>query len=156
MNGNQTQKEVITTETEVALNQGPRDADRVGSNPELRAQHRHTPGPWGLDNDARRERYEIGINADVGVRIVCSVEYGFDEPFESQQHANARLIASAPDLLALAMQYASECAGCDGRGFTLGDDGISGHGPDDVEPTRHACEDCADIREVIAKAEGRS
>lgn len=64
-------------------------------------------------------------------------------------------ITAVPELLNLARQYASECAGCSGRGFTVGDDGISGRGPDDVEPTRYACEDCADIREVIAKAEGR-
>jgi hypothetical protein len=66
--------------------------------------------------------------------------------------ADARLIVAAPDLLALARKYASECGNCNGCGFTVGDDGISGRGPDDAEPTRYACEDCADIREVIAKA----
>lgn len=68
----------------------------------------------------------------------------------------AALVLAAPDLFALAKQYASECAECSGRGFVHGDDGVSGCGPDDVEPTRHECTDCADIRAVIAKAEGRS
>ena len=47
-------------------------------------------------------------------------------------------------LLALAKQYASECSGCDGKGTWMG--------PDlHTEP----CQDCADIRAVINKAEGR-
>jgi hypothetical protein len=117
----------------------------------------HTPGPWGLDNDEGSERYEIGINAEVGVKIICSVDYGYDEPFDSQQHANALLIAAAPDLLELAKQYAMECASCDGQGTVnrqIGGDGYGGHcaALADVEAD---CQDCADIRAVIARAEGR-
>lgn len=78
----------------------------------------------------------------------------FNYPDATEAHA--RLIAAAPDLLALAKKLASECAECRGRGYTFSDDGITGFGPDDREPTREACADCADIREVIAKAEGRS
>jgi hypothetical protein len=70
------------------------------ANPTTERVASHTPAPWGLSNDEGSERYEIGINADVGVKIICSVDYGFDEPFDSQQHANARLIAAAPELLA--------------------------------------------------------
>jgi len=58
--------------------------------------------------------------------------------------ADMVLIAAAPDLLALAKQYASECSGCDGKGEWLGPD-----------LHREPCQDCADIRAVIAKAEGR-
>lgn len=56
-----------------------------------------------------------------------------------KKHAEpiARLIAAAPDLLALAKQYASECSECGGTGKCLDDS---------------SCEDCADIRAVIAKA----
>jgi hypothetical protein len=57
--------------------------------------------------------------------------------------ANASLIAAAPDLLALARQYASECGECDGGGYVLGRN---------AEPTADPCPDCADIRSVIAKA----
>lgn len=59
--------------------------------------------------------------------------------------ADARLITAAPDLLALAKQYASECAMCGG---TNRDPWNS--------PNGKPCSDCADIRAVIAKAEGRS
>lgn len=113
----------------------------------------HTPGPWQVSGVRQRADYKghmVGPDGD-GVTIV---------PYNEKDHAeclaNARLIAAAPDLLELAKRYAMQCAHCDGNGFTVGDDGISGRGPDDVEPTRYACEDCADIREVIAKAEGRS
>lgn len=64
----------------------------------------------------------------------------------------ARLMIAAPDLLALAKKLAGECAECRGHGYTFGDDGITGFGPDDREPTRETCAECADIREVIAKA----
>lgn len=57
--------------------------------------------------------------------------------------ANGRLIAAAPDLLALAKQYASECAECDGTGREPYTDEF------------RECEECRDIRLVIAKAEGR-
>lgn len=59
----------------------------------------------------------------------------------------ARLIAAAPDLLALAKQYLSECSECNGSGTTWDRDNCT-HTID--------CPDCADIRAVIAKAEGRS
>lgn len=72
--------------------------------------------------------------------------------FQLLSHPDANLIAAAPDLLALAKKLAGECAECRGRGYTFSDDGITGFGPDDREPTREACTDCADIREVIAKA----
>lgn len=66
------------------------------------------------------------------------------------------LVKTAPDLLALARQYASECAECAGRGFVYAGDGITGRGPDDVEPTRIACAECDDICRIIAHAEGKS
>ena len=57
--------------------------------------------------------------------------------------ANARLIAAAPELLALAIQYASECGECDGTGC----DAVGHIG---------ACEECAPIRQVIEKATGET
>jgi hypothetical protein len=47
-------------------------------------------------------------------------------------------------------EWASECTECKGKGYTYGDDGITGRGPDDRDPTQYHCEDCADIRETIA------
>ena len=62
--------------------------------------------------------------------------------------ANGALIAAAPDLLALAKRYASECAQCDGDGRIL----VTFN---DREAEYDPCEACADIRAVIEKAEGR-
>lgn len=62
---------------------------------------------------------------------------------------------AADDLLALTKKLADECAECHGRGYTFSDDGITGFGPDDREPTREECVECADIRAVIAKAEAK-
>jgi hypothetical protein len=110
----------------------------------------HTPGPWWTD--AAYDGKEMGCSI-IAARTDCGPLPG--NPTRGQVayatailntqarecEANARLIAAAPDLLALAKQYASECAGCDGTGY------IS---------SWEKCADCADIRAVIAKAEGRS
>lgn len=53
---------------------------------------------------------------------------------------------------AMLLKLAGECAECHGRGFTYGDDGVTGRGPDDRDPTQYHCEDCADIREVLGEA----
>lgn len=127
------------------------------SEPRSNTTDHHTPGPWkehAPNVDGTVDETYRRITAGVGF---C---HGRDEPgFQLTGYirpADARLIAAAPELLALAKQYAHECANCSGCGFTVGDDGISGRGPDDIEPTRYSCEDCADIRAVIAKAEGQS
>ena len=61
----------------------------------------------------------------------------------------AALIAAAPDLLALAHQFASECAECGGVGEVKQGTDPTG------EPAMYHCDACFDIRTVIAKAEGR-
>ncbi len=114
----------------------------------------HTPGPWEAYRDDEREEYSIGKSlARLGTRLVATVQFGFDEPAESEQHANARLIAAAPDLLALAKRYASECSECGGTGVVSrhieGRDTQAAMDADD-----QPCDACADIRAVIAKAEG--
>lgn len=93
----------------------------------------HTPGPWILDGD---------VIQSPG-RWVVAVVHRFPENDDTARPANARLIAAAPDLLALAKQYASECSECEGLGYH--DDG-----------ERAPCPDCFDIRAVIDKAEGRA
>jgi hypothetical protein len=60
----------------------------------------HTPGPWETDHKDHDSPYQnIKINA--GFKTVCTIWID-DAPehiFNSEQEANARLIAAAPDLL---------------------------------------------------------
>jgi hypothetical protein len=72
--------------------------------------------------------------------------------------ADAHLLRSAPDLLALAKQYASECTGCDGKGVITKQYGGDGYGDRcaALADAEQSCEDCADIRKIIDAAEGRS
>lgn len=59
------------------------------------------------------------------------------------------LVSAAPDLLALAEKYASECAECGGEGLVT----LHTHqGGIDIDAEDQPCRDCADIRAVIAKA----
>jgi hypothetical protein len=59
----------------------------------------HTPGPWTAERDDDREEYTIGVPQAIGTRQVVTVAFGYSEPAETEQHANASLIAAAPDLL---------------------------------------------------------
>src|SRR5215469_17072022 len=105
----------------------------------------HTPGPWRLQQESVDPDWHI-VTAPGG-RIMANVHI---EAGNAMDEANARLITAAPDLLALAKQYASECAACSGTGRRLAVDAAGMPVPD------VACDDCADIRVVIAKAERRS
>jgi hypothetical protein len=63
--------------------------------------------------------------------------------------------ARLADLLALAHQYASECAECGGAGSVSV--AVRDQSADFGRvPQRQACPDCADIRSVIDRAEGRT
>lgn len=90
------------------------------------------------------------VHDAAGVTVVPRM---ITEPGTPSEH-RAVLIAAAPDLLQLAKRYARECAECDGRGYIL----IAGEQftQEASDRTREECDECADIREVIAKAEGRS
>lgn len=69
----------------------------------------HTPGPWVAKRDDNREEYEIGVpRADGVMRLVATVSFGYSEPAETEQHANAALIAAAPDLLKTLRRIADE------------------------------------------------
>lgn len=172
MNGDQTQKEAPTTDERLAGE--PETAETAARQPEVSAARpatrsrrqidgealalSHTPGPWHIEDRTDSEGYWIAIPVPIGRKVIAEIDTGFDEPWDSQQHANARLIAAAPDLLALAKQYASECADCRGTGrivnFSFGSGW--GNGGPDVHEEVEGCSECEDIRAVIAKAEGRS
>ena len=53
-----------------------------------------TPGPWSYD----QESMEISTPLRAGMSEIAIVETGWAEPFESEQQANAALIAAAPAL----------------------------------------------------------
>ena len=106
----------------------------------------HTPAPWlRAGQNALRDEVtgpdESRLVASVFVRQFIDVSptaaHALSWP---EGEANMALILAAPDLLALARKLASECAEC-GVDDTMHEDG---------------CPDCADIRAVIAKAEGRA
>lgn len=110
----------------------------------------HTPGPW-LTSGAVVGILRTEVTGPDESRLVASVftreysdakdEAGSNVVAWAEGVANLRLILAAPDLLALAHQYASECGDCAGTRVC----------PDD-EP----CDACADIWRVIDKAEGRA
>lgn len=67
----------------------------------LMAETNHSPGPWQLEH-TDRDRINVFVPSTFGINVLAIMECGFNEPFESQQQANARLIAAAPELLAAA------------------------------------------------------
>lgn len=70
---------------------------------------------------------------------------------KEQQTANARLIAAAPDLLAIAREYADSCLDCSGSGT------VQRYDTDDSDcaVTEFVdCPECAHVRAVIAAVEG--
>lgn len=101
---------------------------------------RFTAGPWRAE--LHQPLAGIPITAPDGT-VVAYV-------LGNRHGGNARLIASSPDLLALAKQYASECSGCDGTGE------VEVHNADGEPAGEAPCEDCANIRATLAAAEGRS
>lgn len=108
----------------------------------------HTPGPWHLGGNG------FIVYAQNGYAI-CDVKtfHGRDD----SDTENARLIAAAPELLALVRQYASECGECNGTGLvtkSYGGDGYGGRCAALADADDQPCSDCADIRTVIAKATG--
>lgn len=107
----------------------------------------HTPGPWEwwTSNSWRRLRSNPADGRDVGVVVPFVARDG--HPDLEVSAADMSLIAAAPDLLALAKQYASDCGRCAGTGRPRYDEG-------DGYRAGETCPDCEDIRAVIAKAEG--
>ena len=108
----------------------------------------HTPGPWSVETPMEHELSIVEASKPTYEwKFIACVPYGgrndgdFSRPVAD---ANARLISAAPDLLALAKKYASECAMCGG---TNRDPWNS--------PTGKPCDVCAPIHAVIAKAEGQ-
>lgn len=111
------------------------------------ATEKHTPGEWTTRGPRMQDMapdYAVVADGEIIAEVFGRSSVSKFHPSE----ANATLIRSAPALLALARQYASECATCGGTGLVTIYD-YDGNGSDaDDQP----CEDCADIRSVIARA----
>lgn len=61
---------------------------------------KHTPGPWATD-EAEHDQTHLPVKIKAGERTICTVWID-DAPvrdFNAEQHANAKLIAAAPELL---------------------------------------------------------
>ena len=102
---------------------------------------KHTPGEWTTRGPRMQDMapdYAVVADGEIIAEVFGRSSVSKFHPSE----ANARLIASAPALLALARQYAEECGLCAGTGV-MQLIGMTAPGP---------CHDCADIRAVIAKA----
>lgn len=83
----------------------------------------------------------IPVNGFVGIESVGA----------PTRTANARLIAAAPDLLAIAREYADSCLDCSGSGT------VQRYDTDDSDcaVTEFVdCPECAHVRAVIAAVEG--
>jgi hypothetical protein len=101
-----------------------------------------TPGPWHL----RRDDIEIEVwSSGPDPWRICTIDPGAGTTLRQEMEApnaaesNARLIAAAPELLAHAKEDAKACASCNGDGMAK-------------YPTPHDCEDCAELRALIARA----
>lgn len=90
--------------------------------------------PAGREIRLKRRHWAVG---DLETRQGIAIVFGDDA-------SHACLVEAAPELLAMVRRYASECAEC-------GD----GHS-DDFDPAGSGCPECADIRALISKAEGKS
>lgn len=108
------------------------------------ATDRVTLGPWIADRDDSREEYVIGVREGVpiGIREIATVQFGFDEPADTEQHANARLIAAAPEMLEALRSAEEGLRSC----YQVCDYPANGRSSQD-----HALRE---VRDAIAKATG--
>lgn len=67
---------------------------------------KHTPGPWKLLKFDDDEHYTVTNQEGTHGfhREIAKVSFGYSEPAETEQHANAALIAAAPDLFAALLE----------------------------------------------------
>ena len=68
----------------------------------------HTPGPWRVDE--RWDAFNVTADSRIGMIDICKLECGFDDPIDDDRHANAALIARAPELLARVAELEQENA----------------------------------------------
>lgn len=62
------------------------------------SEAKHTPGPWSLDPE---DKSIVGKDEDLAIATIENIDVGGDKGFHfgEESRANARLIATAPELL---------------------------------------------------------
>lgn len=103
-------------------------------------QTKHTPGPWLIADESKTFVYALGKE---GTNVFsCNVESaGTERASKREKEANARLIASAPELLEALKSVIEEIDMSDSNGY--------------VDCLIHQ-DEYKKITNIIAKAEGRA
>jgi hypothetical protein len=115
---------------------------------------KHTPGPWVVNDFCTEGGADTAVwtsHDPHTAKSICECHYttarqrlsGEDGCHQLEAEANAKLIAAAPELLAIAKEYAASCPNCDGKGKRR--HSFDNHLVD--------CQKCAGARAVIARAE---
>ena len=71
-------------------------------------EQKHTPGPWHIDWNGGMAPRILGLHAPGITREIADVRF-HDGSNDPQVHANARLIAAAPELLAALVALRDAC-----------------------------------------------
>jgi hypothetical protein len=104
------------------------------------SENKHTPGPWKIEPPENNNLYWRIRGSQLGTRFkIANVLYAAETPHErNQSEANARLIASVPDMLEALEEAETDLACYDG---------------DSQWPAKNAT--LKRIRAAIAKATGK-
>ena len=109
----------------------------------------YTLGPWTAVGN--RVYATAASGKDTMTTIEVAVATRADPRARAKVEQNARLITAAPDLLAIAREYADSCLDCSGSGT------VQRYDTDDSDcaVTEFVdCPECAHVRAVIAAVEG--
>jgi hypothetical protein len=123
---------------------------------------RHTPGPWIVNDFCAMNEADVMVWSGEDIHTAkpiaecafvtqAEIDSGETGCHQLEAEANAKLIAAAPALLALAREYAGECAECGGGGEIVKNRGSG----DPIDDYSVECADCRDIHAVIDVATGR-
>jgi hypothetical protein len=115
------------------------------------SEPKFTPGPWSVDEDGLISAGGIAVASVYDADDFPCLDADDDEPVNDAAHANACLIAAAPDLLDACKDALELCRCTNGvvrveRYDAASDEMDYSH----TEP----CPKCAPIRRAILKAEG--
>lgn len=63
-------------------------------------KHKHTPGPWMIDENENYGTEKVRVNNGLTIAVTDHRTDLYDLDFAHESEANARLIASCPEMLA--------------------------------------------------------